>query len=102
MYHTIYRHEDILQVNKYLLKDMPIQNPGKDLRFGKIIIAFNYFCKKLHLKSLRGFQVSVVFQIMSVFRIFLNFRKYDRVLNMCRDAMMEELWILKNSEYPSI
>ena len=24
-------------------------------RFEKIIIAFNYFCKTLHLKSLRGF-----------------------------------------------
>ena len=62
MYHTIYGREDILQVNKYLLKDRLIQNPGKDLRFRKVIIAFNYFCKKLHLKSLRGFQVCVVFQ----------------------------------------
>ena len=62
MYHTIYGREDILQVNKYLLKDRLIQNPGKDLRFRKVIIAFNY----------------------------LNFRKYDRALNMCRDAMMEE------------
>ena len=27
---------------------------------------------------------------MSEFRIFKNFSKYDRVLNMCRDAIMEE------------
>ena len=27
---------------------------------------------------------------MSEFLIFVNFRKYDRVLNMRRDAIMEE------------
>ena len=44
-----------MQVNEYLLRDRPIQNPVKDPRFGKIIMAFNYFCKKLHLRSLTGF-----------------------------------------------
>ena len=41
-------------LNMYLSR---IQNPVKDLRwsvFLKIIMLFNYFCKKLHLKSLRG------------------------------------------------
>ena len=31
---------------------------------------------------------------MSVFRIFVNFRKYDMVLNMCWDAIMEKFRIL--------
>ena len=44
--------------NEYLLRDRRIQNSVKDLTWSvleKIIISFNYFCKKLYLKSLRGF-----------------------------------------------
>ena len=47
----------------------PGQRPKMEC-FGKIIIVFNYFCKKHHLKSLRGFSILV------------NFHKYDSVLNM--------------------
>ena len=47
-----------LQVNEYLLRDGCIQNLVKDLIqcFGRITKAFNYFCKILHLKSLRDFK----------------------------------------------
>ena len=31
--------------------------------------------------------------------MFLNFRKYGRVLNMLREAIMEEFWIFQDSEY---
>ena len=64
-------------------------------RFGKIIIAFNYFCKIRHLQFLRGFWIWVRFWICQgseYFRIivlnfhdytgFTHFHKYDRVLNM--------------------
>ena len=46
-----------VQVNEYLLRHSPIQNPVKDLglHFEKIIVVFNHFCKTLHLKSFRGF-----------------------------------------------
>ena len=49
MHNTL--HEVTLKVNDYLLRYV------KDLRqrFGKITIAFDYFCKTIHLKSLRGF-----------------------------------------------
>ena len=36
---------------------------------------------------------------MSEFRIFVNFRKYDRVVNMRRDAIMKEFWIFLDSEH---
>ena len=36
---------------------------GNMERFGKIIVVFNYFCKKFHLKSLRGFCTCVEFWI---------------------------------------
>ena len=36
---------------------------------------------------------------MSEFWIFVNFRKYDRVLNMCRDIIMEGFWIFQDSKY---
>ena len=36
---------------------------------------------------------------MSEFWIFANFRYYDRVQNMRRDTIMEEVWIFQDSEY---
>ena len=36
---------------------------------------------------------------MSEFWIFADFRKYDRVLNMCQNAIMEGYWILQDSKY---
>ena len=36
---------------------------------------------------------------MSVFWIFATFRYYDRVQNMRRDTIMEEVWIFQDSEY---
>ena len=36
---------------------------------------------------------------MSEFWIFVNFRKYNRVLNMRRDAIMSGFWIFQDSEY---
>ena len=65
-------HEVTLQITEYLLRDVRIQNLVKDLKYWalwKKIIAFNYYCKTLHLKSLRGLCICVGF-------------KYMRVLNM--------------------
>ena len=42
-------------------------------RFGKIIIVFKYFCKKLHLKSLRGSEYASGFKYVRV----LNIRKFS-------------------------
>ena len=36
---------------------------------------------------------------ISEFWIFINFRKYDRILNMRQNAIMEGLWIFQDSEY---
>ena len=65
--------------------------------FGKIIIVFNYFCKKTHLKSLRGSWIWVL-NISDIW-IFVNFRRYDRVLNMRCDSVIEGFWILQSFEY---
>ena len=88
---------------------------SKTERFRKIIVAFNYFRKTLHLKSLRGFWICRFFN-MSGFWIFqdcqyarvLNFQgctgftyfsKCDKVLNMREDAIMEGFWVFQKSEY---
>ena len=47
-----------------LIERQAYSEPGqrsKTERFGKIIIEFNNFCKKLHLKSLRGFGICTGF-----------------------------------------
>ena len=36
---------------------------------------------------------------ISGFSIFVNFRKYDRILNVFRDVIMEELWMFQELEY---
>ena len=36
---------------------------------------------------------------MSEFWIFVNYRKYDGVLNMCWDAIIEKFLIIQDSEY---
>ena len=36
---------------------------------------------------------------ISEFWIFVNYRKYDRVLNMRQDAVVEGFWILQDSKY---
>ena len=50
--------------NEYLLGDLCVQNLVEDLQwgtFGKIIMTFNYFCKKVNHKSLRGFWICATF-----------------------------------------
>ena len=75
--------------------------------FLEISIAFNYFRKTLHLKSLRGFWYVSGFRYVGVLNIpgllicqilnfqgyteFNYFRKYDRVLNIREDLIMEGL-----------
>ena len=54
-----------------------------------------------HLKSLRGFWIGVGLWNMSEFWIFVNFRKFDRVLNMQQDVIMKGFWIFQDSEYAS-
>ena len=45
-----------------------------------------------------------MFRVLNMpgFWIFVNFRKYDKILNMCQDAIMEGFWIFKDSEYASL
>ena len=38
---------------------------------------------------------------MSEFLIFMNFRKYDRAVDMRQDAIMEELRIFQDFQYAS-
>ena len=79
--------------------------------FGRIIIAFNYFCKTHHLISLWGFRICLSFKYVR----FLNIpefpvcqgsefpglhrqgSEYDRVLNMHWDAIVEGFWIFQIS-----
>ena len=56
--------EVTLQVKLVFIERWPYSEPcqrSKLKHYGKIIIACNYFHKKVHLKSLRGFCICVVF-----------------------------------------
>ena len=67
-----------------------IQNPVKNLRWSALEKQLEFstiFAKKLHFKSLRRFCICVGFQICQSSGTFVNFRKYDRVLNMHQDAI---------------
>ena len=89
-----------LQVVEYLLRDRRIFRTLSEW-FGKMIIVFNYFRKKLHLELL----IDCRALNMSELWIFVNFLKYDRVLNMRLDAIMKGLWIFliyRISAYPSV
>ena len=68
--------------------------------FGKIIIVFHYICKKTILNLWEGSEY-VLGLNMSEYLIFVNFSKYDRVLDMHRDAIMEELSIIQDFQYAS-
>ena len=61
-------------------------------------IVFNYFCKKLHLKSLRWLWKCLVLIILE-FWVFISFCKYGRVLNMCLNTIMKGFQIFQDSEY---
>ena len=53
-----------LKVNEHSYWDIKyseLDERFKMERFGKIIIAFNYFCKNFHLKYLRGFYMFIRF-----------------------------------------
>ena len=57
-------------------------------------MAFNYFCKTLYFKSLRGSKYVSRFEYARVvnfqrYKWYTYFRKYDSVLNMCRGGIME-------------
>ena len=106
--------EFTLQVHEYLLRDGHIQKLVKDLI---IYVAFDYFRKTFHLKSLRGFWICVGFWICqgSEYSTIVNmpgfwisrvtqglpiFCKYNRVLNMLRDAIIEGFWIFHIPNMP--
>ena len=82
-----------------------------------MVIAFNYFCKNLHLKPSRGVWICVGFKmyqgseysrIVNMPRVlnfhgntgFTYFCKYDRVLSMRWDSIIEGFWIFQNFKYP--
>ena len=93
-----------------------LRNLSKMYDIWKIIIAFNYFRKTLHFKSLKEFWICVVFKISQLFEYSRTvnmpgfwvsrvtrglpiFCKYDRVLSMRRDAIMKGFWNFEDSEY---
>ena len=65
IYHIIHRTKPFYLVNDYLLRDFQAYSEPSQTsemkRFGEIIIMFNYFCKKFHLKSLRGLWICTEF-----------------------------------------
>ena len=64
MYHTIMHSASSLKKLMSTYSEFTYSELGQRSKmecFGKIIIVFNYFCKKLHLKSLRGFCICVGF-----------------------------------------
>ena len=70
--------------------------------FRKIIILFNYFCNKTPSETFGRVLNTCQVLNMSEFWIFLSFRKYDRVLSMGRNAIMEGLWIFQHSKYARV
>ena len=64
--------------------------------FGKIV--FNYFCKYSILNLWQGSEYMLGFKYVRV----LNIGKYDRVLNIRRDTIMEEFWIMKYDKVVNI
>ena len=69
----------------------------KYIFIGKIIIVFNYFCKKNSILIFERVLNMCRVLKMSEFSLFVDFLKYDRVLNMDRDV---QLW--KGFEYSRI
>ena len=89
-----------LQVNEYLLRDGCIQNLVKDLIqcFGRITKAFNYFCKILHLKSLRGCCIWVDFKCARSLNIpGLSISQSSEFPGLHRVYIFLQIW--QDSEY---
>ena len=62
-------------------------------------------CQTLNMSVFYNFQdcqYAWVLNFQVYTGLFTYFRKYDRVLNMCRDAIMGELWIIQKSEYGNL
>ena len=65
--------------------------------FGNIIIAFNYFCKTPHSKSLRVFWIYVLgfkyFKVLNTPGMSLNFQGYTRFTYFCKyDRVLNRHW----------
>ena len=71
-------------------------------RFGKITIAFNYFCKTLHLKSLREFWICVGFEIFQVSKYFRVTQGLSFFVNMTAFWVCVRIQWLKGCEYSRI
>ena len=109
-----------VQVNEYILRDggrIQDRQRFNTQRFGKIIIAFNSFRKPFNLKSLRVFWLFVGFQVCQgsensrivnvpgfwISRVTQGFNyycKFDRVLNMCRNVIIEGSEYSRNPNMP--
>ena len=100
IYHTIHRARSLykLMSTYWEIGVFRTRQRSKMERFGKISVFFNYFCKKLNLKSLRVLNMCRVLNI-SKFRIFVILRQYDTVRKMLRDAIMEGFWIFQDFKY---
>ena len=70
-------------------------------RFGKIITAFNYFCKTLHLKSLRDSECSMVLNMPGfwIFRVTQGLTIFE---NMTGFWVCVEMQLWHGSEYSRI
>ena len=75
-------------------------------RFGKIFIAFTYFCKKHSIlniwegsKYVSGFEYARVLNFQG-YTGYTYFHKYDSVLNMRPGGIMEGFWIFQDTNKP--
>ena len=75
---------------EYLWRDSRIQNLVKNLRWSALEF-FKLFLQKTPSSIFE--RVLNMCLVLSEFWIFINFCKYDRVLNMHQDAIMETLWV---------
>ena len=103
IYHTIHSPRSLFKL-RVLTEKKIYSVPGqrsKMKHFEKIIIITTtkvIITKNSILNLWSALNMCLVLN-MSEFWIFVNLRKYDRVMNMSRDVIMEEFWIFQDSEY---
>ena len=103
IYYTIHRARALFKL-RVLTEKQTYSEPGqrsKMKRFERIIvitITKVIITKNSILNLWRVLNMCLVLNISELW-IFVNFRKYDRVMNISRDVIMEEFWIFQDSEY---
>ena len=78
-----------------------VRSPSTVFFLVRIFLCGDLVRKSLYSVRIQGNKDQKKLRIWTLFTqwIFLNFLKLDRVLDMRRDAVMEEFWIFQNSKY---